>query len=198
MSDLNRQQLRDQLKAKRLNLSTSERARASLQICDSSCQLTDFKKAQHIAIYLSHQGEVETVGIIEQARNLQKKLYLPVLHPEKPGFLSFVLFKPDAPLIKNRFGILEPAFNPADIIGPNQLDIIFLPLVAFDPQGNRLGTGAGFYDRSLADVHQPTLIGLAYEFQNQPLYAQSWDVPMNLVITEKKIYVCRDSQNGLV
>ena len=70
-----------------------------------------------------------------------------------------------------------------------------MPLVAFDTQGNRLGMGGGYYDRSLAFIkhrrqwHSPHLIGLAHELQKvDALSCASWDVPLNMIISEENIY----------
>lgn len=76
-----------------------------------------------------------------------------------------------------------------------RLDVILLPLVAVDARGWRLGSGAGFYDRSLAHLRygrrwrRPRLIGVAYEFQRvAQLEPQPWDVPLDAVVTERGFY----------
>jgi 5-formyltetrahydrofolate cyclo-ligase len=70
-----------------------------------------------------------------------------------------------------------------------------MPLVAFDEQGNRLGMGGGFYDRTLAYLkyrqhrRKPVLAGLAHEIQKiGQLTTQSWDIPLDCIITENKLY----------
>ena len=75
------------------------------------------------------------------------------------------------------------------------MDLLFLPLVAFDTHGNRMGMGGGFYDRSLAFLQQknglkkPVLAGLAHEIQKvEQLLTQNWDIPLDFVITEKQLY----------
>lgn len=78
---------------------------------------------------------------------------------------------------------------------PWGLDLIILPLVAFDLSGNRLGMGGGFYDRTLSFKHQrchwkgPKLIGIAHELQRVDLLpVNDWDIPLDAVITEQKLY----------
>ena len=76
--------------------------------------------------------------------------------------------------------------------------MIFLPVVAFDINGNRLGRGAGYYDRTLAFVNEqieqgthikPCLIGLAYEFQKiEQIITDKWDVALDIIVTENNIY----------
>ena len=87
---------------------------------------------------------------------------------------------------------------------PQHLDAIFMPLVGFDSRGWRLGSGAGFYDRSLQFLrsrsrwHRPKLIGIAYEVQRvDELIPNEWDVPMNAVITEKHLYRCKNSHTRI-
>jgi len=94
---------------------------------------------------------------------------------------------------KNRFGIKEPIST--DIISAEQLDIIFMPLVGFDSNKNRIGMGSGFYDRTLSFKKQqqnfknPKLIGLAFDCQQvEQLEVQEWDVPLDVIITPSKIY----------
>ncbi len=76
------------------------------------------------------------------------------------------------------------------------LDLILMPLVGFDLQGNRLGMGGGFYDRSLAFLRyrlywkRPRLLGLAYDFQQVDiLTADPWDIPMQAVVTDQAVYL---------
>ena len=74
------------------------------------------------------------------------------------------------------------------------IDIILMPLVAFDTNGNRIGSGAGYYDRTFSFLRDknrasPYLIGLAFELQKiSQIVADPWDVPLNLIVTEKKVY----------
>jgi 5-formyltetrahydrofolate cyclo-ligase len=78
---------------------------------------------------------------------------------------------------------------------PWSLDLVFVPLVAFDKEGHRLGMGGGYYDRTFAfktkhsHLKGPKLIGLAHDFQLQSqLPVMPWDIPLNAVITEAAIY----------
>jgi len=126
---------------------------------------------------------------------LQRKVacYLPVLQPLRRGHLHFVRYRDQERTRRNRFGIAEPRLKPGNIADPWTLDIIFLPLVAFDREGNRLGMGGGYYDRTLASLRQrtrrrPRLIGLAYSSQEVPSLTPSpWDVGMDAVVTEKAL-----------
>eukprot|EP00487_Bulimina_marginata_P005672 TRINITY_DN23975_c0_g1_i1.p1 TRINITY_DN23975_c0_g1~~TRINITY_DN23975_c0_g1_i1.p1 ORF type:complete len:119 (-),score=11.69 TRINITY_DN23975_c0_g1_i1:63-419(-) len=97
----------------------------------------------------------------------------------------------------NRYGIFEPKLNCSQICPIEQLDILFTPLVAFDVQGNRLGMGGGFYDRTLAKYYQeqwqkPIVIGLAHECQKvDHVPTEAWDIPLKWIATPELITVGR-------
>lgn len=144
-----------------------------------------------MAVYLPADGEVDTTGIIQRAWTLGKQVYLPVLVPYLHNRLWFIRYTSDTRLVKNRFGIPEPEAVHRKRVPAQALDLVLTPLVAFDAQGNRLGMGGGFYDRSFEFLlrrriwHKPRLVGLAYDFQQLPgLPAQSWDVPLTAVATD--------------
>lgn len=167
-----------------------------------------FKTAQTIACYLPIKHELNTIPLIDFIWQSHKKCYLPIvlfkgavaiyentpLINEPPQNLLFIHYEPHSKLKKNKFGILEPA-NINISLPPSQLDLVFLPLIAFDINGNRLGTGGGYYDRTFAFLKNstanknPLLVGLAYEAQKAPqLPSDPWDVPLDAVLTEKKLY----------
>lgn len=162
-----------------------------------------FKPFQHgkrIAFYFATGGEMDPNLLIAHAREVKKQCYFPVLRDRPSRSMWFAELKPEGRTEPNRFNIQEPAQYHRHIVMPWGLDLIFLPLVAFDLHGNRLGMGGGFYDRTLAyRQHRtfwkgPRLIGLAHEFQRvDELPRKAWDIPLDGVITEKSIYLFRTS-----
>jgi len=152
------------------------------------------KRHQRFAIYLHADGELNTDLIIDYLLTLNKQVFLPVLHPLKPNRLWFVPFNHQTRLKKNRFNILEPA-NIQQRVNIISLQVVLMPLVAFDLHGNRLGMGGGFYDRTFsalknkAHIRLPKLIGLAHELQKLPVIsAQTWDISLHAVISNKIFY----------
>mgnify|MGYP002389666620 CR=1 FL=1 len=157
-----------------------------------------FRNARRIAAYLPADGEVDTAPLIERAWEMGKRVYLPVLLPHGENRLWFARYTSDTQLLRNRFGIPEPARAAHTRVAPLSLDLVLTPLVAFDAHGHRLGMGGGFYDRSFAYLLRharwlrPRLIGLAYDFQRQSrLPAQAWDVPLQAIATDHRIYLSR-------
>lgn len=179
--------LRRTLRRARRMLDPRAQARASAGLCRVIASLPEFRRARRIAFYLAHGGEIDPRPVFALAAALGKSCYLPVLHPGGQNRLYFAPHRPGDPLLPNRFGIPEPRLRHR--IPLWTLDLIFIPLVAFDAAGNRLGQGGGFYDRSLAHLRhaaRPLRIGLAHGFQQVPrLHPNPWDVPLHGVATEQ-------------
>ena len=181
------------MRSKRRALSINEQNLHARQLAKTLSRSNLFRYGKKLAFYLANDGEINTTLIINLAWNMGKQIYLPVLSPLK-NQLYFARYQPHSAMKANRFGIIEPDIHPTKWLTAQQIDALFLPLVAFDNQGNRLGMGSGFYDRSLAylsnRVHfrKPKLIGLAHEIQqHEGLNSEKWDIPLDMVITEKQI-----------
>lgn len=186
-----RSEQRRQLRARRRALSDRERRQLSRALCRQLARQALFRNSERIAVYLPQDGEVETRSLIELCWSLGKQVYLPVLVPYLDNRLWFARYHPDSRLVGNRFGIAEPEIVHRQRIAAQALDLVLAPLVGFDRNGNRLGMGGGFYDRSFAFLlgrrhwRKPRLVGLAYDFQQLPsLPPQPWDVPLTAVATD--------------
>ena len=178
----------------RRKLSAHQQQLHSQALCQRIIKQKYYRNSRHIACYLANDGEIASEALVEHAWFSGKKVYLPILSPLKNS-LYFAPYAQNSELRLNRFNIPEPVCHPSNWRKASQLDLLLLPLVAFDEQGNRLGMGGGFYDRSLAYLQhrrywrKPVLAGLAHEIQKvERLETQSWDIPLNYVITEKTIY----------
>lgn len=165
-----REKIRKQMRQRRRALSNEQRQQAGEQIARHAMDFAPVRTAQNIAVFLAHDGEPDTSPLIARLWNEKKQLCMPVLHPFSRGQLLFLRYTPDTVLVSNRFGIPEPALDIRNLVPLNTLDLIFVPLVAFDNHGQRLGQGGGFYDRTLQNRSQYSLlpIGLAHDFQYIP------------------------------
>ncbi len=188
-----RQQLRSLIRQRRKQLSLVEQDNAAKALITRFTQAMASIDYQHIALYLSVDGEINTHPLIEWLWQQGKSVYLPVLHPLSPGHLLFLRYQTTTPLIYNHYSILEPKLDLQTIQPLAQLDVICTPLVAFDRQGQRLGMGGGYYDRTLAHWFKngqgPLPIGLAHDCQYvDQLAAETWDVPLPKIITPSKVW----------
>jgi 5-formyltetrahydrofolate cyclo-ligase len=185
------QKLRRQIRAKRQNLDKQVQRQVAKQVCHHFLTHSNLLHAQRIAAYFPADGELSPLPLLNRLQDLGKQIYLPKL----PAFPSKMVFLPlTGNFSVNRYGLLEPVAAKSAIRLAHQLDLILLPLVAFDAQGHRLGMGGGYYDRALANLNRrthlmrPKLLGLAHSFQQQKnLPRNPWDVPLHGVITEQNL-----------
>ena len=180
-----RNQLRQQIRKTRANLTALQQQQAEDSITQQALAFIEERNAQHIALYVSFDGEISTDKLIKTLWAQDKHVYLPVLHPFNSNHLLFLRYLPDTPMLKNKFGIWEPKLNVQNVLPLDELDILFTPLVAFDKQGNRLGMGGGFYDRTLQNWQNSSFIpvGLAHQCQQvEQLPTEAWDVPLHRIL----------------
>jgi 5-formyltetrahydrofolate cyclo-ligase len=187
---------RRRLRRLRLELDADERAAAEQAILLQLERLRVFRRGLHVALYLPMKGEVDLRPCFERALRRGATVFVPRISSRRRGRMSFVRWTPGAAQRRNAFGILEPAGT----IRPTpaaQLDLVVMPVVGFDRRGNRLGMGAGFYDRALRRRldpvrrwHRPRLIGVAFACQElDSIPTSPWDVPLDLIVTERGLVV---------
>lgn len=186
--------LRRQMRERRRALSIAEQDHAAHRLARLLSREPLFCRSRHIAFYLPNDGELSLTPLMVRAWNMRKVLYLPVITPGER--LRFAQFAAGDPLAQNKFGIPEPMGASRQLIDARALDLILLPLVAFDDSGNRLGMGGGYYDRSLGFLRhrrhwrKPRLLGIAHEFQRMPtLERRWWDVPLDAIATDLAVYM---------
>lgn len=184
-----RQQLRRDIRRRRQALSRAGQLAASQRFASRLSSSLTFRRARHIGLYLAADGELDPLPALLGADKARRVLYLPVLPKHADAVLHFVRWIPGEPLIPNRYGIGEPAIQGRHLTPLWRLDMLLLPLVAFDAEGNRLGMGGGFYDRALAALQRqpkrPHLTGVAHHFQKiDKLPVAPWDQPLDEIITD--------------
>ena len=182
--------LRQLMRKRRRSLKPKEQSLAEESVAKKLALLPSFYMSKRIAFYLAHDGEIDpkfAMGIAEAAG---KECYLPLLHPLKQKRLYFARYKRGDALSINRYGIQEPPLRGSKIVPAFAIDLILMPLVAFDSSCNRIGMGGGFYDRTLSTQYKCTrLIGLAQSFQEtSAINKGAWDVTLHAIVTEKNIF----------
>ena len=189
-------ELRAKLRAQRRALSVAEQKHAAAALAARVVATRWFRVSHRIAVYLANDGEIDPHAVIERIWRTRKQAYLPVLSPLRHDRLWFARVEPGMEYRTNRLGISEPLVKRSALVRAEELDLILLPLVAFDAVGNRVGMGGGFYDRSLAFLRhrrylrKPHVVGLAHEFQRvQHVTPDSWDVPLAGIVTDAASYM---------
>ena len=197
---MNKTTLRLKLRQDRKNLSQTQQTKAASQLANQLFKQPIFKSAQHIAIYYPIAGEMSLLPVKEYTPYTEQTYYLPVLaSPKRNKKLNFIQWHNKTKFHPNIYNIPEPIFKKKYCISPKQLDLVIMPLVAFDLKFNRLGMGGGYYDRTFAfttriamessQPQKPFLLGCGYECQQVlQLKPETWDIPLSAIITEKQIY----------
>jgi 5-formyltetrahydrofolate cyclo-ligase len=177
--------LRRRLLSARKSVPSVQRRLWSGLIQDSAVRFAPYLAATEVALYSPIDTEVDT-----------KAVFFPKIGPDNSGWFFQVDAETD--LSPGRFGIDEPAAGlPLPVRDQERAEdtIIFVPGLAFDIGGHRLGRGGGAYDRMLTALkRQATFVGLAFELQIlERLPTDEWDQRIHYVITEKRIIDCSAS-----
>ena len=180
--------LRHTLLERRSALSPADRQRMDAAAQQALVDLPAFRQARTVLLYQAFRGEVDTAAIATAALAAGKRLALPRVIKEPRGLVLHAYSGDPATLKRGAYGIAEP-YPEWPVVSLAAVDLAVVPGVAFDPAGNRLGYGGGYYDRLLPDLRQANpravLIGLGYRFQLLPaLPLDPHDIPLDGVATD--------------
>jgi len=181
--------LRKKIDRKLASLSEKEKTKFSEQVTTNITESNLWLNSKEIFIFISFKDEVETDNIIKRAISENKKVYTPLI--SKDGMKFFRIDNiPWDNLVKSRYGILEPPKGLPEGL-PTINSIMLTPGVAFTPKGERLGRGRGYYDKYLSLYPQLKKIALTFSIQMcDEIPTESWDIKMDYIVTEEKIYGC--------
>lgn len=154
---------------------------SNAEIAEKLFKMPEFAAAKRVFAYYSVGREVSTRTIIEHALSHGKQLALPVC--ESKGVMHFVLVRSLNELKKGRYGIPEPSED-GEEVAPNADDIIIVPALCADKSNNRLGHGAGYYDRYLAEAECFSVCLCRARLLVDELPAEPTDFKVGAVITE--------------
>ena len=187
ISSSSKSEIRKNILYKRNFLSEYEIINNSKIISDRFISTKEYKNSKSIGVYYPTGSEVKTFDIIKHSIKRKKEVGLPrVIDSTKIKFFkimedSFEKIK----FIKGKYGIFENSTSP---INMEKMDLLIIPGIAFDLQGNRLGYGKGYYDRFLSLRKVKYIIALAYETQVvNEIPNNDHDIPVDVIITEKRI-----------
>lgn len=184
---------RREMKTRRSALPAGERLRAGVAVAETLLHELALADMARVAGYWSIAGELPLHTLVPRLP-ASCIYHLPRLGAD--GRLRFAAWRPGEALECNRYGIPEPDRPLADCLEPERLDLVLVPLLAFDRRGHRLGMGAGWYDRSFSGRRghgpPPRLVGVGYAFQEiEHVPEHDGDVPLDAVVTEREFIECR-------
>ena len=186
-----KQDLRRELVTQRRSLSPGWVAEQSAALTDRISQWPVFGQAKSVMLYLAMADEPQMDGLISLALKQGKSVFVPAL-TAKYGFMEAALITSFEDLVIGKLGLRMPDLSRAQVADPATIDLVLVPGVAFDHAGNRLGMGAGYYDRFLSRASHAETAGVIWDFQlMSAVVREDHDVPVQYVITEEQILLCK-------
>ncbi len=180
-------ELRDRSRAVRSGLTAGEVRSFSNLICDAVQQ--ELNGARTVMVYVSKSPEVDTMPLIRYLLRHHVRVVVPIIERETRTLRLSTLKDPED-LVISTFSVPEPIGNEIPARGED-MEVVIVPLLAFDRTGHRLGYGAGYYDRYLSSYPQAKKIGMAFSCQEiESVPADDNDVAMDMIITEQEIISC--------
>jgi 5-formyltetrahydrofolate cyclo-ligase len=185
---LSKERIRADVRARLKSLSAGERASLGARIHDRIWSLPEVNAARVLLLYASMPSEVPTDRVAEEAWNRGITVVFPLCPPASPLMTLHRIDAPDELVLGGRYAVREPRPE-APSVALAQVDLAFIPGLAWDRAGGRLGRGAGFYDRLLAQTDwRAKRFGLFFALQEVPLIpTDPWDQPLDGVITEREV-----------
>lgn len=179
---MDKAKLRRELKARRNAIAPEQVIESSKQLCEHILACSAYKEAKTILGYLAFGKELNLDLLLTKALEDGKKVYVPHIVSATEFVAAELKSMDDFAL--DRYGI-RCLKEPIETIGPGKLDLILVPAVAFAKDGNRLGMGAGYYDRYLVQCPQAVKIGVAYQaLMQDSLPKDRYDVAVPYIVTE--------------
>lgn len=181
-------ELRTKCKERRFALSKTERDTMSINIANQALKLPIWHlKTYHIFLPIEKLAEVDTSYILTILHGKEKQIAVPKTEPKTKTLRHFLLTD-ETLLKKNPWGVPEPVNGQE--ISPDAIDIVFIPLLAYDHKGNRIGYGGGFYDRFLQQCSPKTIkIGLSFfNPETETIETNPFDIALDYCITPSNIF----------
>ncbi len=184
---MNKQELRKKYKQKRADLSLDEIETLSLQIANQSLKLPIWEYSNyHLFLTISEKKEINTEYLLHILQGRDKSIIVPK-SDFNSGELIHILLQDNTKLQISSYGIPEPISGIE--LAPSNIELVFIPLLAFDLNGNRIGYGKGFYDRFLAQCNSSTIfIGLSFFEAEDFIEKSEHDIPLHYCLCPNKVY----------
>ena len=182
--------IRSTILKKRSSMPRSEVQKKSKLIKEQIFQMQEFREAKTILFYVSYDNEVDTHEMIKESLGMKKQVVVPKTDMNNRTIICSSLTKWND-LLSGAYNILEPRQECVNEVSIESIDLIMIPGVAFDCQGNRIGHGMGYYDRLLQKKMSAHCLGLAFELQIvESISTEKYDVKVEKIVTEERIITC--------
>ncbi|MBQ9988729.1 MAG: 5-formyltetrahydrofolate cyclo-ligase [Clostridia bacterium] len=181
----NKETIREQARKIRASIPEQEHQVESSMVRQHAYMLPQLKNSKVIFVYASKGDEVDTWPLIDWLLRSNKTVLLPMIKGDE---MIAAEYYPDDILTSNRYGVLEP--DPQYEVDPSTIEVAFVPGLAFDEKGNRVGTGGGYYDKFLARI--PCVkVGMCFDKQIvEQIEPEEHDVRMDAIATNKRLILC--------
>ena len=188
---MNKAELRKEYIERRRSLAPDEHSRLSREIVDRLFAEVDFASinAFHCYISLEHFGEVETDELFAQVWGKHPNIITTAPKiDDATGEIVSPIYLPQTPTLENSWRIPEPAGS--EVIAPEAIDLVIVPLLCFDRRGHRVGYGKGYYDRFLKQCRPDCIkAGLSFFPPVESIDdVNDADVPLDLCVTPSEIF----------
>lgn len=184
-----KREIRRKMLALRRALSDDEAVKKAESLTSWILTLPEYKKAKRIMAFLAMKGESNLDGLIARALSDGKEVYVPVCLPERQMEAGRLLDMDH--FVHGPLGLRDLPKG-YDTVSPEKLDLVLVPGVACDREGNRLGMGAGYYDRYLVHVPFEKRIAALWDFQvAEAIPSELFDERMAKIVTDKGIIVTK-------
>jgi len=186
--------IRERIRKERGKLKSDWVSQASQRVHEHAFELSEYGSARAVGAYFALPAEVQTAELLERCWRDGKEVCVPAFEPSREAYI-FTKANAGCSLTKGELGISEPAARSS--VEADTLHLVFVPGLAFDAYGGRLGHGAGHYDSMLRDALDVFKIGLAFDFQIvDRIPMTSADVRMNAIVTNTNVIRVDDNENG--
>ena len=184
-------EIRAEVLKKRDSIPKDLKEQKNISIRNRLLNLEEFINTKSVLMYVSFRTEVDTIKQLEAILCLGKRLIVPLVD-SKQKTLTLYEIKDTSELEPGYMGILEPNVSEDRKVELKEIDIVVIPGTGFDPKGNRLGYGGGYYDRLLADTGKNIpKVALAFEEQIvEDIPAEPHDMKMDIIVTDKRVIRC--------
>lgn len=184
MTSNSKEIIRKKIIESRNQLSQQAVVQQAQKIFEQVKSLINKHSPKSIHLYLAINNEVDTSAIVHFLHQNNITVLVPKTYPK--GKLEWCILQADEPLKKGMFGTSIPV---SENISTSIPEMVLVPAVGFDQQGNRLGYGGGYYDRFLAQYPQAIKVGLAYPFQIlETVKTEPHDIPMDIILNGNEIF----------